>query len=97
MISRSALQATQRVIAAIFGGYAFTWGFSAFGITTLVAMGVDFHEAETGISIVAFLVYLMLFLWTFAAASMTRIWLVLAGGAVVMQLAATILQSKLIS
>lgn len=97
MISQAALQTSNRLIAAILGGYAFTWGFCAFGITALVALGVDFHEAETGISMVAFLVYLSLFLWTFATASMTRIWLILAGGAAVMQLAAITLQSNIIS
>lgn len=97
MISQTALQTTNRLMAAILGGYAFTWGLTAFGITALVAMGVDFHEAETGLSLIAFLVYLGLFLWTFATASMTRVWLVLAGGAVLMQLAATLIQSSLVS
>lgn len=97
MISQTVLQTTNRLMAAILGGYAFTWGLTAFGITALVAMGVDFHEAETGLSLIAFLVYLGLFLWTFATASMTRVWLVVAGGAGLMQLAATLIQSSLVS
>lgn len=97
MNSQVALQTTNRLVAAILGGYAFTWGFSAFAITVLVMLGVDFHEAETGISLLAFLVYLGLFFWTFATASMTRAWSVLAGGAVLMYLAATLIQSSLVS
>ena len=38
-----------RVLSALLGGYAFTWGFSSLGIAGLAALGVDFHEAETGI------------------------------------------------
>ncbi len=97
MISQAALQTTNRVIAAILGGYAFTWGFSVLGIATMVALGIDFHEAETAISLVAFLVFLGLFLWTFAANSMIRVWLVLAGGAGVMMSVGLMLQNSLLS
>lgn len=97
MISQAALQTTNRVIAAILGGYAFTWGFSVLGIATMVALGIDFHEAETAISLVAFLVFLGLFLWTFAANSMIRVWLVLAGGAGVMVSVGLMLQNSLLS
>ena len=45
-----------RIAAALFGGYAFTWGFTVLGIASLVALGVGFHEAETGVLILAFLV-----------------------------------------
>jgi hypothetical protein len=97
MNSQAALQTTNRIIAAILGGYAFTWGFSVLGITSLVALGIDFHEAETGLSLIAFLVFLGLFLWTFAAKSMIRVWLVLAGGSAVMMLIGTFLQNSLLS
>ncbi|MBD3633503.1 MAG: iron uptake protein [Methylophaga sp.] len=97
MNSQAALQTTNRIIAAILGGYAFTWGFSVLGITSLVALGIDFHEAETGLSLIAFLVFLGLFLWAFAAKSMIRVWLVLAGGAAIMMLIGTVLQNSLLS
>jgi hypothetical protein len=97
MISQTALHTTNRIIAAFLGGYAFTWGLSALAITAMVALGIDFHEAETGMTLVAFLVFLALLLWTFAAASMVRVWLVLAGGAAVMMLMATMLQNSLVS
>ncbi|WP_119157863.1 iron uptake protein [Caldimonas tepidiphila] len=88
---------TGRVAAAILGGYAFTWSFTAFGIAGLVALGWDYHEAETGVLMLAFLVFLGLFLWAFAAASLTRVWLVLAAGAVLMSAAASALQRSLIA
>jgi hypothetical protein len=47
-----------RIAVALLGGYAFTWGFTALGIAGLVALGVDFHEAETGILLLAFLIIL---------------------------------------
>jgi hypothetical protein len=97
MISYAALQTSNRVIAAILGGYAFTWGLSALAITAMVALGIDYHEAETGMSLVAFLIFLCLFLWTFAAASMWRVWLVLVGGAGAMLLLATLLQNSLVA
>lgn len=97
MISQTALHTTNRIIAAFLGGYAFTWGLSALAITAMVALGIDFHEAETGMTLVAFLVFLALLLWTFAAANMVRVWLVLAGGAAVMMLMATMLQNSLVS
>ncbi|MEC9313309.1 MAG: iron uptake protein [Pseudomonadota bacterium] len=97
MNSQAALQTTNRIIAAILGGYAFTWGFSVLGITSLVALGIDFHEAQTGLSLIAFLVFLGLFLWAFAAKSMIRVWLVLAGGAAIMMLIGTVLQNSLLS
>lgn len=97
MISQAALQTTNRIMAAILGGYAFTWGLSVLGITGMVSLGIDFHEAETGMSLIAFLVFLGLFLWAFAATSMARVWLVLAGGAAVMMTIALILQNSLVS
>lgn len=94
---QSLLQKTNRVIAALLGGYAFTWGFTVLGITTMVAVGIDYHEAETGMSLIAFLVFLVLFLWAFAAKSMIRVWLVLAGGAALMITIASLLQNSLVN
>ncbi len=85
-----------RILAAVFGGYAFTWGFTALGVAALVTIGVDFHEAETAVLMLAFLVFLAVFLWTFAAASMLRVWGVLAGGAAVMLGIAWALQRALL-
>lgn len=96
MISHAVLQTVNRITAAIVGGYAFTWATISLGIAVMVAMGIDFHEAETGMSLIAFLVFLALFLWTFAAESMIRVWLVLAGGATLMMAMALLLQNSLL-
>jgi len=86
-----------RVLAALLGGYAFTWGFVSVGIAGLVFLGVDFHDAEAGILMLAFIVYLLVFLWAFAAASLVRIWSVLAGGALLMTAAGWQLQHYFLS
>lgn len=91
-------QATfHRLAIALLGGYAFTWGFIALGMAALVALGVDLHAAETALLLLAFLVFLSLFLWAFATASLVRVWAVLAGGGVLMTAAAWGLQRALLS
>ena len=86
-----------RVTAGIFGAYAFTWGFAAAGVAALVGLGVDYHDAEVGVLMLAFLVFLGLFLWSFAAASLTRVWVVLAGGAALLFTAAWAIQRAILS
>lgn len=73
-----------RIAAALLGGYAFVWGMSTFGIAGLVALGVDYGEARMLFMLLAFPVYLGVFLWAFAAASGVRVWMVLAGGGALM-------------
>lgn len=85
-----------RVVAALLGGYSFTWGACALGIAGLAAVGVSFHEAETGVMLCAFLLFLGLFLWTFAAKSMVKVWVVFAGGAAVMTGVALAIQNMLV-
>lgn len=85
-----------RVAAATVGGWAFCWGFASLGITALVALGVDFHDAHTALMLLVFLVWLALFCWTFAARRTLRVWAVLAGGAAAMTAAAWGLQSVLL-
>lgn len=94
---RTRLSVVLRLAAALFGGYAFTWGFTALGVAGLVALGVDFHEAEKALLLLAFLVFLPVFLWAVAAASLTRVWAVVGGGAVFMTAAAWGLQRMLLS
>jgi hypothetical protein len=90
------LSIVNRIAAALLGGYAFTWGFAAFGIAALVAAGMDFEEAEHATLLLVFLVFLPAFLWAFAGRSLARIWTVLAGGGAVMALAAWFLQRSLL-
>jgi len=86
-----------RIGAALLGGYAFTWGFVSVGVAGLAGLGVDFHEAETAMLMLAFLLFLGLFLWTFACHSIVRVWTVLAGGGAVMTLTAWAIQQAMLS
>ncbi|QBE66256.1 iron uptake protein [Pseudoduganella lutea] len=85
-----------RTAAAVLGGYAFTWGVVAFGTALLFAAGMAFHDAEHLAYIVGFLVYLVAFLVSFAARSLPRVWLVLAGGGASLAVAASLLQQQLV-
>ena len=82
-----------RIAAAVFGGYAFTWGLIAFGMAAMVAADMEFHDAEHLTAIIGFLVFLTIFLTAFAARNIVRVWLVLAGGAVVMASAAELIKN----
>ena len=86
-----------RIAASLAGGYAFTWGFTVLGISGLVLLGADFHDAEAGMTMLALLVFLGMFLWTFATSSLVRVWAVLAGGGAAMTAAAWMLQRSLIA
>lgn len=77
---RQALSLLSRIAASLLGGWVFTWGFVSLGISLLVAVGVRYGDAQTLLYLLAFLVFLGMFLWSFAAASVLRVWLVLAGG-----------------
>lgn len=85
-----------RISSALLGGYLFSFGFVAFGIAGLVAVGVDFHEAETALLMLAFLVFLCVFLWAFASRSVAVVWAVLAGGGALMSLAAWGIQQSIL-
>jgi hypothetical protein len=85
-----------RIAAGMLGGYAFTWGFIALAITSLFAARLDFHDAETLGTILGFIVFLVVFLWAFAARSVLRVWLVLAGGGALMAGAAWLVQRALL-
>jgi len=95
--SANHLYLINRILCSLLGGYAFTWGFSSLGIAGLAALGVDFHEAETGVLMLAFLVFLSVFLWAFAGHSVARVWAVLAGGGAVMTLSAWLIQQNMLS
>ena len=82
--------------ASVLGGYAFTWGFAALGIAGLVALGVDFHAAETGVLILAFLVFLAVFIWSFSVTKLRIVWTWLLGGGVAMTALAWLIQKMLL-
>lgn len=69
-----------RIAASLLGGYAFVWGFATLGLALLLVAGMAFDDARTLVMLLAFLVFLAAFCWAFAAASLARVWAVLAGG-----------------
>jgi len=85
--TQSSWHVFSRVCASIFGSYAFTWGFTALGASSLIVIGAEFHEASSLTSMLGFLLFLWTFCWAFIAASITRVWVVLAGGGAAMTLA----------
>lgn len=90
-MSRSAAQVVSRVTASLVGGYAFTWGFTVLGIALLLAAGASYHLAQTLAYLLGFLVFLTAFCWAFAAARVTKVWGVLAGGGAAMTAVAWLL------
>ena len=85
-----------RIAAGVLGGYAFTWGFIALGIGLLFAAQMEFHDAEALGYILGFIVFLVAFLWAFSAASLSRVWLVLAGGGALMAALASLVQKSIL-
>jgi hypothetical protein len=92
----NALHVTSRVTASLLGGYAFVWGFSSLVTSSGVALGMAFHDAEGLASLCAFLVFLICFLWAFAAPRVGRVWAVLAGGGAIMTGAAWLIARALV-
>ena len=92
----SRIHIAHRTAAAVLGGYAFTWGLIAFGTALLFAAGMEFHDAAHLSSPVGLPAFLVAFLLPFAARSLARTWLVLAGGGGVMAAAASLLQHQLV-
>jgi hypothetical protein len=86
-----------RSLAAIPGGWAFSWGFVACGTAALAGLGVEFHDAEMALLMLGLLVFLGVFLWSFAARSVPRVFSVLVGGALLFNGAAILLQRAILS
>jgi hypothetical protein len=80
----STLPLISRIVASLLGGYVFVWGISTLVIALGLASGWDYDQARQLAYLLAFLVFLGAFLWAFASASLTRVWLVLAGGGAAM-------------
>jgi hypothetical protein len=95
-ISIHPLHVFARVTAALLGSYAFTWGCVTLSISSMVALGMPYQEARIAIMLVAFLIFLSAFLWSFAAASIARVWLVLGLGGAIMTTLAWWLQRVLV-
>ena len=80
----ASLQVVSRIAAALLGGYGFVWGFTTLGIVLGMAMGARYGDAQTTAYLLAFLIFLVAFLWAFAARSLAKVWLLLAGGGALM-------------
>jgi membrane-bound ClpP family serine protease len=78
---------TSRVAAGLLGSYAFVWGFAMALTGVLMRAGMPYDEALTLVYLLAFIVYLVAFCWAFAARSLARVWVVLAGGGALMSVA----------
>lgn len=89
------LRVLSRVAASLLGGWVFVWGFVVLGIALGVFAGADFHQMEALMYLLAFLLFLVVFCWSYAARSATRVWLVLAGGGALMTGAAWLLLPSL--
>lgn len=83
----SGWQIGSRILAGVLGSYAFTWGFVALASAGLLRAGLEFHEATDLASMLGFLVYLAALCFAFIAASLKRVWVVLAGAGAVMTFA----------
>ena len=73
-----------RIAAAVFGGYAFVWGFTTLLIALALVMGLPYGDAQTTAYLLAFLVFLGAFLWAFSVRRVLIAWLVLGGGGLAM-------------
>jgi hypothetical protein len=84
-----------RTAAGLLGGYAFVWGFIAFGMAGLFALGMPFHDTEHLCAILGLLIYATIFMWAFAARNLTKVWVVLLGGGALMAALGSLIQHQL--
>ncbi|MBL8267177.1 hypothetical protein [Steroidobacter sp.] len=84
--SVSKVHLLSRVAASLLGSWVFVWGSTTLGIALALSAGASYHEASELAYLLAFLLFLVMFCWAFAAASLWRVWLVLGGGGAVMSL-----------
>jgi len=85
-----------RIAASMLGGYLFVWGFVTLGNGLLLVAGMSFEDAHHLMYLLAFLVFLVVFCWSFVAASLARVWWVLGGGGAAMSVAAWFLSRALL-
>ncbi|MDP5239274.1 iron uptake protein [Uliginosibacterium sp. 31-16] len=86
-----------RILAAILGGWAFSWSFVACSTTVLVGLGMPFHDAETASLMLGLLAFLTVFLWAFATRSALRVATALPVGALLFHVVALLLQRQILS
>jgi len=74
-----------RVLLAVVGGYWLSAGLAALFAAGLAVLMQD-SEAVVLMAMLAFVVYLIVLLWAFAEARLGRLWVVLGGGALAVQI-----------
>lgn len=78
-----AIPVVVRLVAAVGGGYAVAAGLAALAAVALPALAIlPRSEAVVLASMLAFLVYLALLIWAFAAPRLTRLCLILAAAGI---------------
>jgi hypothetical protein len=77
-------EVVSRIVAGVLGGYAFIFGFTTLVIAVALATNRSYGEAQTTAYLLAFLLFLVVFLWAFSAKRLAIVWAVLAGGGVLM-------------
>ncbi|MEE2729358.1 MAG: iron uptake protein [Pseudomonadota bacterium] len=82
-----------RVVLAVLGCYVFSWFFAAAGLAALCLAGVDFHDAEKTMMMLAPLVYLGMFLWAFADRSLARVCILIVVGSIILAWVARALEN----
>lgn len=88
---------SRQAVLSLIASFGFTWGFVALGVAGTTALGADYHESERALMLLAFVVFLPLFLWAFASARPGRALLLLATGGAGMATAAWALQRTLLA
>lgn len=88
---------SRQALLSLAASFGFTWGFVALGVAGLTALGMDYHESEKGLMLLAFVVFLPLFLWAFACARPARALVLLGTGAAGMTAAAWALQRAVLA
>ena len=78
------LEIVSRITASLLGGWLFVLGFVSLGIAALLRAGVGYADAQTLMYLLAFLVFLCAFCWSYAARSALRAWITLFGGGAAM-------------
>ena len=82
--SLTPIHVISRVAASLLGGWVFVWGLTVLGIALGVLLGADYHQMEALMYLLAFPVFLAVFCWAYVAASVSLVWLALAGGGALM-------------
>ncbi|SBV35586.1 conserved membrane hypothetical protein [uncultured Stenotrophomonas sp.] len=94
-LSSPRLRLASRLAAAVFGGYAFTWGFIAAAMALLFKAGMEFHDAEFLASAVGLLLFLVLFLNVVASRRrLALVWLALVGGGAALAVVGSLVQAS---